>query len=108
MKAKNAGDADQLETFGFEKVSAKTVGLSPKSCNSNPWDDTNREGNARDLGQWAESLGADVSHAGFVKPTEPRIVCQSCGCPRGDLAVVIAENASSKAKLESEGFGALD
>ena len=83
VKAKNAGDVDQLESFGFEKVSAKTVGLAPESCNTNPWDDANREGNARDLGQWAESLGADISHAGFVKPTESRIVCQACGCPRG-------------------------
>lgn len=110
VKAKDMNAARALVSqFDFSPLSG-ALAYSPVSCGMNPWaGDDSANGSAAEahaIVQWASSIGAPVSAAGFVNSSEPAITCMACGCPRGDLAIVFASGEAA-AKLEAQGFSPL-
>jgi hypothetical protein len=109
VKAREA-DADALvEGFGFARLDPDAWRtMEPVQCGGNPWEES--ESVADEIASvraWAESSGAPLAEAGFVHDSEPSAVCSGCACPRGDLLVVRAADASAAASLGSLGFGPL-
>lgn len=108
VKAKTPADAAKL-VAQYRFVEAKdAMTTAPKQCGGNPWEGGVPVGDEREetsqLTAWAQSKGAALDDAGFLDFTEPRMVCFSCSCPRGDMAIAFPKDATSANKLENLGW----
>ena len=71
---------------------------APRQCGQNPWSESAAAGDgvepvlslpeAVEVDNYFESNGVQVLEVGFVHDAEPRLQCQACSCPRGDVLLV--------------------
>jgi hypothetical protein len=85
---------------------------APKQCGTNPWQQDPQdneggsalaEGELRQVASYFFSKGITIDQLGLLTPAEPRFVCLSCSCARGDTLLVQAK-AGDAARLVAE-FG---
>ncbi len=101
--------AATLATDGwiFSAPDPGAMSLEPKQCGSNPWETSQTTSVAEELEQvdtWFTAEGAKVPTRGFTYPAEPRAVCSSCSCPRGDRLVAFPVDQEAHGLLSSLGF----
>jgi len=83
---------------------------APRQCGTNPWNDAKDPSDEKgQVDRYFSGLGISLEQVGFAYPSEPRIVCMACSCPRGDSLVVKATTAADAAKLVADhGFAPLE
>jgi hypothetical protein len=104
--------ADILAADGwiFSAPSPEAVSLEPKQCGSNPWETIPTSSIDEELelvDTWLAGETAKVGQRGFMYPAEPKAVCASCACPRGDRLVAFPLDQESAGMLASLGFSAV-
>jgi len=84
---------------------AKTLWLSyePTQCGTNAWEQgaANSGDEKAAVVDYFASKGIAIEQLGFLHPTEPRMVCMACSCPRGDRLIVKAASETAAAELAS-------
>jgi len=108
VHTKTPADAARLVAqYGFAEAKGALI-TAPKQCGTNPWEGGTPTGDERaettSLASWAKTAGAELSDAGFLDYTEPRMVCMACSCPRGDTAIAFPKSATGSNKLVSLGW----
>lgn len=91
----------------FSAPDPGAMSIEPKQCGSNPWETSQTTSMAEELEQvdsWFTAEGAKVPTRGFTFPAEPRAVCSSCACPRGDRLVAFPVDQQAHGLLSSLGF----
>lgn len=83
--------------------------VAPQQCQTNPWDRTpvgqsHLTGELGRVASFFASKSIAIEQVGVLTPPSPMIVCAACSCPRGDLLVVKAANATDATRLQNE-FG---
>jgi hypothetical protein len=92
--------------------------IAPKQCGTNPWNGAQPapgqeaswlQGEKGEVDNFFRGKGIALEQVGFAYPSEPRMVCMACSCPRGDALVVKAKSTADAAKLVADyGFAEAD
>jgi hypothetical protein len=108
----------ELQTkYSHDAAPAPKVGtwltIAPRQCGTNPWNGAGPAagqgpsylpGEAGEVDDFFRGQGISLEQIGFAHPSEPRMVCMACSCPRGDTLVVKAKSAEDAQRLVSD-FG---
>ncbi|MBX3193005.1 MAG: hypothetical protein KF819_38830 [Labilithrix sp.] len=85
--------------------------IAPKQCGTNPWngagpapgrDASWLQGEQGEVDDFFRGEGIALDQVGFAYPSEPRMVCMACSCPRGDALVVKAKSSADAARLVAD------
>jgi hypothetical protein len=100
-------ETDQPTKYSFDGAPAASVStyltIAPKQCGTNPWQGGSQSGDeTSQVKSYFATKGIALEAIGFAYPSEPRMVCMACSCPRGDTLVVKAKDAADAQKLVAD------